>query len=217
MGSSSDWANSATLSAMCQDLSQLRETGMQIGVVIGGGNILRGVAAEQAGMDRVHGDHIGMIATIINGIVLQQSLSKLGCPSRVMSALGETDVVEAFHHERALAYLEEGKIIFFVGGTGNPFFTTDTCAALRAAQIGADVLLKATKVDGVYDRDPNKDPSAKRFEKLSYREFLDLNLKVMDGAAVSMCRENRIPIKVFSTQSLQRAVSERAFGTSIVD
>ncbi|MGE3953946.1 MAG: UMP kinase [Parachlamydiales bacterium] len=203
------------LTSIAATLKGIQQKGIQIGVVIGGGNIFRGIQRDTFGMERAPADHIGMLATVINGIALQQALRQQGAPCRVMSALGETDIVEPFIWDVALRYLDSGAIVLFVGGTGNPFFTTDTSAALRAAQINADLLLKATNVDGVYDRDPKGDPSARRYDRLTYHEALQMELRVMDAAAISICRDNGIPIKVFAVSSLERGIMEETFGTMI--
>lgn len=166
-------------------------------------------------MARVPADHIGMLATVINGISLQQMLDQMGAPARIMSALGPTEVVEAFDWKRSLRLLDRGVIVVFAGGTGNPFFTTDTNAALRAAQVEADVLLKGTKVDGVYDKDPMKHKDAVRFDQLGYLKALELGVKVMDATAISMCQENQIPIKVFSLDSLWEGVMNENHGTLV--
>ena len=201
--------------ALAGQLKRLQEAGVQIGVVIGGGNIFRGSQGVALGMARVPADHIGMLATVINGISLQQTLDQLGAPARIMSALGATEVVEALDWKRSLRLLDQGVIVVFAGGTGNPFFTTDTNAALRAAQIEADVLLKGTKVDGVYDKDPLQYNDAVRFDKITYLKALELGVQVMDATAISMCQENQIPIKVFSLSSLWEGVMDENHGTLV--
>lgn len=201
--------------ALAGQLKKLQDAGVQIGVVIGGGNIFRGAQGVALGMARVPADHIGMLATVINGISLQQTLDQMGAPVRIMSALGPTEVVEALDWKRSLRLLDQGVIVVFAGGTGNPFFTTDTNAALRAAQIEAEVLLKGTKVDGVYDKDPMKYKDAVRFDKLGYLKALELGVKVMDATAISMCQENQIPIKVFSLDSLWEGVMNENHGTLV--
>ncbi len=172
--------------------------GIQIGLVVGGGNIFRGTQAAAFGFARTPADHIGMLSTTINGLVLQQSLAALGVKSRVMSAFNTDPIIEPYHWGRAMQSLEEGTIVIFVGGTGNPYFTTDSAAALRASEIEAEVLLKATKVDGIYDEDPFKNKHAKKFDQLSYSDVLSRNLQVMDATAIALCRENKIPICVFN-------------------
>lgn len=171
--------------------------GVEVGIVVGGGNIFRGLAASAAGMDRATGDYIGMLATVMNGLALQDAIERTGIPVRVMSAIAMNEVAEPYIRRRAVRHLEKGRVAIFVAGTGNPYFTTDTAAALRAVEIGAEVLLKATKVDGVYDADPMKDPTATRYEHLGYQDVLRDQLKVLDAAAVSLCMENDLPIVVF--------------------
>jgi uridylate kinase len=171
--------------------------GVQVGIVVGGGNIFRGLAASAKGMDRATGDYIGMLATVMNGLALQDALERAGIPVRVMSAIAMNEIAEPYIRRRAVRHLEKGRVAIFVAGTGNPYFTTDTAAALRAVEIDAEVLLKATKVDGVYDADPMKDPNATRYETLTYHDVLKDQLKVLDAAAVSLCMENDLPIVVF--------------------
>ena len=171
--------------------------GVQVGIVVGGGNIFRGMAAAARGMDRATGDYIGMLATVMNGLALQDALEKAGVPTRVMTAIAMNEVAEPYIRRRAIRHLEKGRVAIFVAGTGNPYFTTDTAAALRAVEINAEVLLKATKVDGVYDQDPMTNPGARRYARLDYADLLRDQLKVMDAAAVSLCMENDLPIIVF--------------------
>ena len=171
--------------------------GVQVGIVVGGGNIFRGLAAAARGMDRATGDYIGMLATVMNGLALQDALERAGIPTRVMSAIAMNEIAEPYIRRRAVRHLEKGRVTMFVAGTGNPYFTTDTAAALRAVEIGADVLLKATKVDGVYEADPMTNPTARRYAELEYSDLLRDQLKVMDAAAVSLCMENDLPIVVF--------------------
>ncbi|MES2121407.1 MAG: UMP kinase [Chlamydiota bacterium] len=192
--------------------------GVQIGLVVGGGNIFRGNQAEAFGFARTPADHIGMLATTINGLVLQQTLASLNVKSRVMSALNTDSIVEPYNWGHALQFLDEGSIVIFVGGTGNPYFTTDSAAALRASEIGAEVLLKATKVDGIYSDDPKKNPQAVKFDHLTYADVLTKNLKVMDATAIAMCRENHIPICVFNLferEAMLRAVCGQKEGTLV--
>ena len=179
-------------------IKEVFELGVQIGIVVGGGNIFRGNQAAAFGFERTPADHIGMLATTINGLVLQQSLATLGVQSRVMSALNTDSIVEQFHWGHALHSLQKGMIVIFVGGTGNPYFTTDSAAALRASEMHAEVLLKATKVDGIYSDDPKKNPAAVRYDRLTYSEVLAKKLNVMDATAIALCRENQIPICVFN-------------------
>jgi uridylate kinase len=178
-------------------VGEVHRLGVQIGIVVGGGNIFRGLAAAASGMDRATGDYIGMLATVMNGLALQDALERADVPTRVMSAIAMNEVAEPYIRRRAVRHLEKGRVTLFVAGTGNPYFTTDTAAALRAVEIGADVLLKATKVDGVYDADPLLNPSARRYSHLEYGDLLRDQLKVLDAAAVSLCMENDLPIVVF--------------------
>jgi len=180
------------------DIKEARSMGVEVGVVIGGGNIFRGVAVASKGGDRVTGDHMGMLATIINSLALRTSLIKAGVDAVVLSAIAMPELCESFSQRQATAYMDAGKVVIFAGGTGNPFFTTDSAAALRAAEIGADALFKGTQVDGVYSADPKKDPNAKRFEKIPHAEVLREGLAVMDTAAIALARENNIPIIVYS-------------------
>ncbi len=180
------------------EIREVHALGLQIAVVIGGGNIFRGLAASTKGMDRSSADYMGMLATIINGLALQDALEKLGIDTRVQTAIEMREIAEPFIRRRALRHLEKGRVVLFVGGTGNPYFSTDTAAALRAMEIGAEVVFKATRVDGVYTADPEKDPTATKFEELSYIEVLSKQLKVMDSTAISLCMDNHFPIIVFN-------------------
>jgi len=180
------------------EIREVHALGLQIAVVIGGGNIFRGLAASTKGMDRSSADYMGMLATIINGLALQDALEKLEIDTRVQTAIEMREIAEPFIRRRALRHLEKGRVVLFVGGTGNPYFSTDTAAALRAMEIGAEVVFKATRVDGVYTADPEKDPTATKFEELSYIEVLSKQLKVMDSTAISLCMDNRFPIIVFN-------------------
>jgi uridylate kinase len=182
---------------VAQQVATVHAMGVQVGIVVGGGNIFRGLAASARGMDRATGDYIGMLATVMNGLALQDAIERTGIPVRVMSAIAMNEVAEPYIRRRAVRHLEKGRVAIFVAGTGNPYFTTDTAAALRAVEIDAQVLLKATKVDGVYDADPMKDPNASRYETLTYHDVLTDQLKVLDAAAVSLCMENDLPIVVF--------------------
>lgn len=183
---------------IAQGIRDVHALGVQIGIVVGGGNIFRGNQAQDLGFARTPSDHIGMLATTINGLVLQQTLASLGLESVVMSALNTDSIVEPYHWKHALHTLQRGEIVIFVGGTGNPYFTTDSAAALRASEIEAEIVLKATKVDGIYSDDPKKNPQAKKFDRLTYSEVLAKNLNVMDATAIALCRENNIPICVFN-------------------
>ena len=182
---------------IAKQVGEVHSLGVQVGIVVGGGNIFRGMAAAAKGMDRATGDYIGMLATVMNGLALQDALEKANVPTRVMSAIAMNEVAEPYIRRRAIRHLEKGRVAIFVAGTGNPYFTTDTAAALRAVEINAEVLLKATKVDGVYDRDPLTNPGARRYAQLQYADLLRDQLKVMDAAAVSLCMENDLPIVVF--------------------
>lgn len=183
---------------IASDIAEARALGVQVGVVIGGGNIFRGVAVASKGGDRVTGDHMGMLATVINSLALRTSLVKLGVDAVVLSAIAMPELCESFSQRQATAYIGQGKVVIFAGGTGNPFFTTDSAAALRAAEIGADALFKGTQVDGVYSADPKKDPDATRFDTITHDEVLREGLAVMDTAAIALARENNIPIIVYS-------------------
>lgn len=188
----------AVVDRIASDIAEARALGVEVGVVIGGGNIFRGVAVASKGGDRVTGDHMGMLATVINSLALRTSLVKIGIDTVVLSAIAMPELCETFSQRQATAYMDMGKVVIFAGGTGNPFFTTDSAAALRAAEVGADALFKGTQVDGVYTADPKKDPSAVRFERLTHKEMLDRGLTVMDTTAVALARENNIPIIVYS-------------------
>jgi uridylate kinase len=203
---------------VARQVAGVHARGVQTGIVVGGGNIFRGLAASASGMDRATGDYIGMLATVMNGLALQDALERAGIPTRVMSAIAMNEIAEPYIRRRAVRHLEKGRVAIFVAGTGNPYFTTDTAAALRAIEIGADVLLKATKVDGVYDADPMTVPGARRFERLEYADLLRDQLKVMDGAAVSLCMENDLPIVVFNLnepEAIARVVDGQQVGTVI--
>ena len=182
---------------IARQVATVHASGVQVGIVVGGGNIFRGMAAAARGMDRATGDYIGMLATVMNGLALQDAIERAGMPVRVMSAIAMNEIAEPYIRRRAVRHLEKGRVVVFVAGTGNPYFTTDTAAALRAVEIGASVLLKATKVDGVYDADPMTVPTARRFDHLQYADLLRDQLRVMDAAAVSLCMENDLPIIVF--------------------
>jgi len=183
---------------IADELREVHELGVETAVVVGGGNIIRGLAAAAQGIDRVAGDHMGLLATVINGLALQDALEKRHVPNRLMSAVEVRQIAEPFIRRRAVRHLEKGRVVLFSGGTGNPFFTTDSAAALRANEIKADVLLKATRVDGVYDSNPDRNPKAKFLRTLSYRDALQSGLQVMDAAAIALCMDNGMPIKVFN-------------------
>ncbi len=185
------------LTSIAQEIGTVHAMGVQVCVVIGGGNIFRGISGAAAGMERASADYMGMLATVINSLALQNALEKIGLHTRVVSAIPMTTVCEPYIRRRAVRHMEKGRVVIFAAGTGNPFFTTDTAAALRAAEMGADAMLKATQVDGVYTADPRKDPNAKRYDRLTYLEVLSQDLQVMDASAISLSRENGIPILVF--------------------
>jgi len=204
--------------SIAEQIQDVHEMGIDIACVIGAGNIFRGLQASKAGMDRSTADYIGMLATIINSMVLQDFLEKLGVHTRVQSAIDAQELVEPYIRRRAMRHLEKRRVVIFAAGTGNPYFTTDTAAALRAIEIGADVILKATKVDGVYTADPKKDPRAKRFDSLSYIEVLKKRLQVMDATAISLCMDNELPIIVFDLTrhgNIRRVVTGSKIGTRI--
>src|SRR2546428_522176 len=201
-------------------IKDVHDLGVQVSIVIGGGNIWRGLSAADRGMDRTTADYMGMLATVINGMALKSALEQLGVQTRVQSAIEMKNVAEPFIRGRAIRHLELGRVVIFVAGTGNPYFSTDTTAALRASEIGAEVLLKATKVDGVYDSDPNKNPNAKRYEQVSYTEALSKRLQVMDSTAFSLCMDNKIPIVIFNMnepENIRNVVLGRKIGTVVCD
>jgi len=198
MGSADYGIDAVFLKRLASEIVAVREHGVQVAVVIGGGNLFRGAGLARAGMDRVTGDHMGMLATVMNSLALQDSLESFGVFARVMSAIRINEVCEDYIRRRAIRHLEKGRVTIFAAGTGNPFFTTDTAASLRAIEIGADLLIKATKVDGVYDSDPVGNPAAKRFDRLTYDRVLDGRLNVMDATAIVLCRDHDLPLRVFN-------------------
>ncbi len=203
---------------MARQIEEVRERGVQVVIVIGGGNIFRGLAGSERGIERATGDYMGMLATVINSLALMDALEKLGVATRVQSAITMSQVAEPFIRRRAERHLEKGRVVIFGGGTGNPFFSTDTAAALRANEIGADVVLKATKVDGIYDSDPKTNPKARRYDRISYQEALQKRLKVMDSTAFSLCMDNKMPIIVFDffkAHNLRRVVMGEKVGTLV--
>ncbi len=203
---------------IARQVGAVHASGAEVGIVVGGGNIFRGLAASARGMDRATGDYIGMLATVMNGLALQDAIERAGIPVRVMTAIAMNEIAEPYIRRRAIRHLEKGRVVIFVAGTGNPYFTTDTAAALRAVEIGASVLLKATKVDGVYDADPMTVPTATRYERLEYADLLRDQLRVMDAAAVSLCMENDLPIVVFDLNqpdNIARVARGEAVGTLI--
>ena len=214
----------AVLDAIAREVAEVHALGVQVAIVIGGGNIFRGIAGTAQGMDRATADYMGMLATVMNAIALQDALERSGVHTRVQSAITMQELAEPYIRRRAIRHLEKGRIVIFGGGTGNPFFTTDTAASLRGMEIGADVVMKATKVDGVYDQDPKKHPNAKMFERLSYIDALKMGLKVMDATALSLCMDNKMPILVFNLAgdgkgagNVLRAVRGEAVGTVVKD
>ncbi|HZV36654.1 MAG TPA: UMP kinase [Verrucomicrobiae bacterium] len=203
---------------MAQQIREVRELGVEVVVVIGGGNIFRGLQGSERGIERATGDYMGMLATVINSLALQDALEKLGVDTRVQSAITMSQVAEMFIRRRAVRHLEKGRVVIFGGGTGNPYFSTDTAAALRANEIGAEVILKATKVDGIYDCDPKKNPNAKRYVRITYLQALQEQLKVMDSTAFSLCMDNKMPIVVFDffcPHNLRRVVMGEEVGTLV--
>ena len=218
MGDDAFGINRATIVRMVQEVAEVVNMGVEVAVVIGGGNIFRGVAGGSVGMDRATADYMGMLATVMNALALADAMNKQGLTARVMSAINIEQVVEPYIRPKALQYLEEGKVVVFAAGTGNPFFTTDTAAALRGAEIGAEIVLKATKVDGVYSADPKKDPQAQRYARISFDEAIVRNLQVMDATAFALCRDQKLPIKVFSIfkpGALRRVVMGEDEGTLV--
>lgn len=207
-----------TISSFAQEIVEIRELGVQVGIVVGGGNIFRGKVASEAGMDRVASDYMGMLATIINALALQDMIEKKDVETRVMTAINMEQIAEPYIRRRAIHHLEKNLIIVLAGGTGNPYFTTDTAAALRAIEIEADVILKATKVNGVYDSDPVLNKNAKMYDKLSYMEVLNRDLRVMDATSIALCKENEIPLVVFNIRkkgNIKRIVRGETVGTII--
>ena len=218
MGDDAFGINSSTIDAMVKDIAEVVKSGVQLAIVIGGGNIFRGVAGGAAGMDRATADYMGMLATMMNSLALQDALRQKGIEARVQSALRMDQVVEPYIRPRAIRHMNEGKVVIFAAGTGNPFFTTDTAAALRGAEMGVEIVLKATKVDGIYSSDPKKDANATRYETISFDEAIIKNLQVMDATAFALCRDRQLPIKVFSILkpgALMRVVSGEAEGTLV--
>ncbi len=190
--------NPNVIRRFAEEIYEVQQMGIELAIVIGGGNIFRGLAGASQGMDRAHADYMGMLATVINGLALQDALESVGCLTRVMSAIGVDEIAEPYIRRRAMRHMEKGRVIIFAAGTGNPYFSTDTGAALRAAEIHADVILKGTKVDGVYDKDPAKHEDAVRYESLEHRQILEQGLRVMDSTAASLCMDNHIPLIVFN-------------------
>ena len=210
----------AALASMARRVARIVELGVQTGIVLGGGNIFRGLKGQEKGVNRTTGDNMGMLATIINGLAMQNALEALKLETRLQTAIEMHQVAEPFIQRKALRHLEKGRVVIFAGGTGNPYFSTDSAAALRASEIGAEVLLKATKVDGIYTADPDLDPSATRYDRMTYEDALHKRLKVMDSAAFALCMDNRIPIVVFDfydEDALERIVCGETVGTLVAD
>jgi uridylate kinase len=210
----------AVIRGVAEEIREVHGLGVQIAIVIGGGNIIRGVSAASQGMDRATADYMGMMAGVINGVALQDALEKEDVPTRVLSALTIQEVAEPYIRRRAIRHLEKGRIVIFAAGTGNPYFTTDTAAALRAAEVHADLIMKATKVDGVYSADPEKEPTAQRFEQLTYEEAIQRNLQFMDQTAIQLCRQNGVPIVVFDMTvrgNIRKVVSGETVGTLVAE
>lgn len=211
--------NPNVIRRFAEEIYEVQQMGIELAIVIGGGNIFRGLAGASQGMDRAHADYMGMLATVINGLALQDALEGVGCQTRVMSAIEVDQIAEPYIRRRALRHMEKGRVIIFAAGTGNPYFSTDTGAALRAAEIGADVILKGTKVDGVYDKDPAKHDDAVRYDSLEHKEILDQGLRVMDSTAASLCMDNNIPMVVFNLSesgNIKRLLNGEKVGTFIV-
>jgi uridylate kinase len=218
LGSRQYGVDPAVCAVIASQVAAVRARGVEVGIVVGGGNIFRGLSAAAQGMDRATGDYIGMLATVMNGLALQDAIERTETPTRVMSAIAMNEIAEPYIRRRAVRHLEKGRVVIFVAGTGNPYFTTDTAAALRAIEIGAEVLLKATKVDGVYDADPMTVPGARKYDRLEYADLLRDQLRVMDGAAISLCMENDLPIVVFDlnqADNIARVARGEAVGTLI--
>jgi uridylate kinase len=218
LGKSSFGIDIEVLKVVAEEVKDIISLGVQMGIVIGGGNIFRGVEASTKGLDRASADHMGMLATVINALALQNVLEGIGVTSRVQTAIDMRDVAEPYIKGKAINHLEKGRVVIFAAGTGNPYFTTDTAASLRALEMHADVVLKATKVDGVYDKDPVKNGDAKIFERINYTEVLSRNLRVMDSTAISMCRDNNLPIVVFNLEqrgNIRRVICGESIGTKV--
>ena len=219
MGDQEFGISSDVIASYAKQIKEIVDLGVEVSIVIGGGNIFRGLSGAAQGVDRVTGDHMGMLATVINSLALQNSIEKLGVPTRVQTAIEMPKVAEPFIKRRAQRHLEKGRVVIFGAGTGNPYFTTDTAEALRAIEMETDVVIKATKVDGIYDKDPVKYPDAKKYETVTYNEVLAKDLKVMDATAISLCRENKLPIIVFNSLiegNLKKVVMGEHIGTTVV-
>jgi uridylate kinase len=218
MGDQGFGVDPVTANQIAKEIGEIQQLGVQTGVVIGGGNLFRGVAASTRGMDRATADYMGMLATVINALALQDALEQLGVTTRVTTAIEMRAVAEPFIRRRAIRHLEKGRVVVFAAGTGNPYFTTDTAAALRAMEMRAEVILKGTKVDGIYTADPKLDPTAERYERISYLQVIERSLKVMDATAITLCMDNKLPIVVFDLLregNLRRVIMGEAVGTTV--
>ena len=220
MGEQEFGIESEAIATYAKQIKEVYDMGIELAIVIGGGNIFRGLSGSDQGVDRVTGDHMGMLATVINSLALQNAIEKLGVPTRVQTAIAMPKIAEPFIKRRAIRHLEKNRVVIFGAGTGNPYFTTDTAAALRAIEIDADVVVKATKVDGIYDKDPKKYDDAVKYDVVTYDECLAKNLKVMDATAISLCRENNLPILVFNLLeegNLKKVITGETIGTKVVE
>lgn len=220
MGEQEFGIESQAIETYAKQIKEVYDMGIELAIVIGGGNIFRGLSGSDQGVDRVTGDHMGMLATVINSLALQNAIEKLGVPTRVQTAIDMPKIAEPFIKRRAIRHLEKNRVVIFGAGTGNPYFTTDTAAALRAIEIDADVVVKATKVDGIYDKDPKKFDDAVKYDVITYDECLAKNLKVMDATAISLCRENNLPILVFNLLeegNLRKVITGEKIGTKVVE
>ena len=218
MGDQGYGVDPAVVTRIAEEVAEIRDIGVQVAIVIGGGNIFRGMAGSARGMDRATADYMGMLATVMNGLALQDGLEHHGVPTRVLTAIEMRSVAEPFIRRRAIRHLEKGRVVVFAAGTGNPYFTTDTAAALRAMEIKADVIMKATKVDGIYTADPKKDPSATRYDRITYLQVLEQGLKVMDATAISLCMDNKMPIVVLDLNergNMRRAIMGEHVGSLV--
>lgn len=218
MGKSQFGIDPSVLDTLARDTAELIHMGVEVGLVLGGGNLFRGKALSQAGVGRVTGDHMGMLATLMNALALRDALERIDLPARIMSAIPMLGIVDPYHRRKAITHLRNGHVVIFAAGTGNPFFTTDTAACLRAIEVGADVVLKATKVDGVYSADPLKNPDAKRYDYLTYKEVLTKGLEVMDSTAICLCQDQGMPLQVFdmaAPNALKRIVTGERVGTIV--
>lgn len=218
MGKAQFGIDPSVLDKIASDVAELIQMGVEVGLVIGGGNLFRGKALSQAGLGRVTGDHMGMLATVMNALALRDALERIDLPARIMSAIPMLGVVDPYHRRKAMTHLRNGHVVIFAAGTGNPFFTTDTAACLRAIEVGADIVLKATKVDGIYSEDPIKNPNAKRYDFLTYRDVLSKGLQVMDSTAICLCQDQGMPLQVFNMSephALKKIVVGERVGTIV--